>query len=64
MATSIATTMSCPDCESALALLRSCGRVQMECRQCRQRFQIHEVAHRLDEQTEEILSRWNCIIYD
>jgi len=36
----------------------------MACDQCDRRFQIHEVADRLDEQAEEILSRWNCIIYD
>lgn len=59
------TKMICPRCdEGRLTIRRSCGRVHMECRQCAQRFRIHEVAHRLDEQTEAILERWNSIIYD
>lgn len=63
-ATAFPTTMTCPDCEGKLSILRSCGRVRMGCGQCRRQFQIHEVADRLDEQAEEVLSRWNSIIYD
>ncbi|ADH85217.1 dual CXXC motif small (seleno)protein [Desulfurivibrio alkaliphilus] len=64
-ATGTATTMTCPQCDAGrLTILRSCGRVRMECGQCRRQFQIHEVAHRLDAQTEAILERWNSIIYD
>ncbi|MFH7327019.1 dual CXXC motif small (seleno)protein [Desulfurivibrio sp. C05AmB] len=64
MATRMSTTMGCPRCKGLLTIMRSCGRVRMACDQCDRRFQIHEVADRLDEQAEEILSRWNCIIYD
>ena len=65
ISTGTTTTMTCPSCnEGLLTIMRSCGRVRMDCRQCRQQFQIHEVAHRLDEPTEEILARWNSIIYD
>ncbi|MFU8818725.1 MAG: dual CXXC motif small (seleno)protein [Desulfurivibrio sp.] len=62
--TSIPTTMTCPTCAGLLDILRSCGRVRMGCRQCQRQYQIHEVADRLDERAEEVLSRWTAIIYD
>lgn len=60
----IATTMRCPACEGVLSILRSCGRVRMACGHCQHQYRIHEVADRLDEQAEEVLSRWTSIIYD
>jgi hypothetical protein len=36
----------------------------MHCRECRQEYQIHEIADQLDPETEEILERFNTIIYD
>jgi hypothetical protein len=36
----------------------------MRCQTCGHEYQIHEVADQLDVETEEILSRWTCIIYD
>jgi len=36
----------------------------MRCRRCGHEFQIHEVADILDEETEEILSRYTALIYD
>ncbi|MDZ7641181.1 MAG: dual CXXC motif small (seleno)protein [Desulfurivibrio sp.] len=62
--TTIATTMRCPNCEGQLSIRRSCGRVRMSCGDCQRQYRIHEVADRLDEQAEEVLSRWTSIIYD
>lgn len=59
------TGISCPKCgKGYLEIVRSCGRVRMVCGSCGGQYQIHEVAHLLDEQAEEILSRWTAIIYD
>lgn len=43
---------------------RACRRVRMKCTACGHEYQIHEVADQLDEETEAILERWTCIIYD
>ncbi|HET97795.1 MAG TPA: hypothetical protein ENN98_03720 [Desulfurivibrio alkaliphilus] len=64
LGTSIPTTMTCPACEGPLNILRSCRRVRMACAGCQRQYQIHEVADRLDERAEEVLSRWTAIIYD
>lgn len=56
--------MQCKKCPGKLEVSRSCRRVRMRCKKCGHEYQIHEVADRLDEETEEILSRWTCIIYD
>jgi len=58
------TKMVCEECNGLLEVIRACRRVRMRCRSCGREFQIHEVAHRLDQEAEEILSRWTCIIYD
>lgn len=64
-ANAMLTGISCPQCDQGrLGVLRSCGRVRLCCNQCSHQFQIHEVADRLDDRAEEILSRWTCIIYD
>jgi hypothetical protein len=36
----------------------------MQCKACRQEYQIHEIADLLDPETEEILERYAAIIYD
>lgn len=41
-----------------------CSRVRLTCRSCRQEYRIHEVASELDDETAEILARYNTIIYD
>lgn len=56
--------MQCKKCKGRLEIARSCGRVRMRCGKCGHEYQIHEVADQLDAETEELLSRWNCIIYD
>ena len=41
-----------------------CRRVRMRCTQCQKEYHIHEVASELDEETEELLARYTCIVYD
>jgi hypothetical protein len=36
----------------------------MRCQRCGHEFRIHEVADILDEETEEILSRYTALVYD
>lgn len=56
--------MQCKKCPGTLEVVRSCRRIRLRCRKCAHEFQIHEVADRLDEETEEILSRYTVLIYD
>lgn len=56
--------MQCKKCDGKLEVKRSCGRVRMCCSKCKHEFQIHEVADRLDAETETILERYTCLIYD
>ena len=41
-----------------------CRRVRLKCTKCQHQFHVHEVADRLDEETEALLERYTCIIYD
>lgn len=41
-----------------------CRKVRMRCTECGKEYHIHEVADQLDRKTEEILERYNTIIYD
>ena len=56
--------MQCKKCAGKLEVARRCRQVRMRCTQCGQEYQIHEVAQELDPETEEILARYNTIIYD
>lgn len=56
--------MQCKKCEGKLAVKRSCGRVRMRCTRCNHEYQIHEVADRLDAETEALLENYTCLIYD
>ena len=56
--------MECKKCQGKLEVARSCRRVRMRCQKCGHEFQIHEVADILDDETEEILSRYTALIYD
>ncbi len=56
--------MQCKKCEGKLEVKRSCGRVRMRCARCGREYQIHEVADQLDAETEAILERYTCLIYD
>ncbi len=56
--------MHCKECNGTLEVLRMCSRVRLKCRECRREYQVHEVADRLDPETEAILERYNAIIYD
>ena len=56
--------MKCKKCEGKLEILRMCRKIRMQCSECRQEYQIHEIADQLDPETEEILERYTVIIYD
>ena len=56
--------MKCRECKGKLEILRMCRKVRMRCKKCGREYQIHEVAHELDRETEELLERYTVIIYD
>lgn len=56
--------MKCEKCDDRLEVVRMCSRVRLRCVGCRREYQVHEVAARLDEETEAILERYTCLIYD
>ncbi|MBC8207823.1 MAG: hypothetical protein H8E79_01470 [Desulfobulbaceae bacterium] len=56
--------MQCRKCPGKLEVARRCREVRMRCTKCGKEYQIHEVARDLDAETEEILARYNTIIYD
>ncbi len=56
--------MKCEECGKKLKVVRRCRQVRMRCEGCKREFRIHEIAHRLDETTEELLARYTTIIYD
>lgn len=56
--------MTCPRCEGRLELLRTCSRLRMLCSVCGKEFRLHEIADQIDTETEEMLNRFNAIIYD
>ncbi len=57
-------SMQCRKCPGKLEVARRCREVRMRCTKCGKEYQIHEVARDLDAETEEILARYNTIIYD
>jgi hypothetical protein len=56
--------MKCKKCEGKLEILRMCRKIRMQCSECRQEYQIHEIADQLDPETEQTLERYTVIIYD
>lgn len=56
--------MTCERCGKELEVVRRCRQVRLKCKGCRTEFQIHEVASRLDAETEIILGQYTAIIYD
>jgi hypothetical protein len=56
--------MKCKKCEGRLEVLRMCRRIRLRCTACNHEYQIHEVADRLDKETEAILKNYTSIIYD
>ena len=56
--------MQCKKCDGKLEVYRQCRQIRMKCRNCHQEYHIHEVAADLDEETEKLLERYTCIIYD
>jgi predicted amidophosphoribosyltransferase len=56
--------MICEDCGAKLKVVRRCRQVRLKCDGCGREFQVHEVADRLDAETEEILANSTSIIYD
>jgi hypothetical protein len=56
--------MQCKNCKGKLKVVRACRRVNLQCSNCRRVYQVHEVAADLDAETEAILERYTCIIYD
>lgn len=57
-------TMKCVHCGGRLEILRVCRSIKMRCSRCDRTYAIGEVIHLLDEQTLDILERYNVIIYD
>lgn len=56
--------MQCEQCRGEMEVVRRCSQVRLKCKGCKREFQIHEVASRLDNETEEQLSQYTTIIYD
>ena len=56
--------MKCRKCKGELEILRICRKIRMQCKECRQEYQIHEVVDQLDPETEEILAGYTALIYD
>ncbi|MEW6221307.1 MAG: dual CXXC motif small (seleno)protein [Thermodesulfobacteriota bacterium] len=56
--------MDCKRCDGRLEVVRRCRMVRLRCSRCGHEFQIHEVADRLDAETEALLERYTAIIYD
>jgi len=56
--------MQCKKCQKKLEVIRRCRQVRLKCVHCGHEYQIHELASELDEETESLLERYNCIIYD
>jgi ribosomal protein L37AE/L43A len=56
--------MKCEKCGDKLEVVRRCSQVLLKCRGCLKEFQVHEVASRLDSETEAELSNYTAIIYD
>jgi len=52
------------DCDGTLEVVRSCRRIRMRCNRCGREYRIHEVADRLDPETEERLACHTTIVYD
>ncbi len=52
------------DCGQKLEVARRCREVKLRCCGCGREYSIHELASELDRETEQILERYNCIIYD
>ncbi len=56
--------MQCRKCREKLEVVRRCSQVLLQCQGCGKNYKIHEVAIDLDKETEEILARYTCIVYD
>jgi len=56
--------MRCKKCKGKLEILRMCRKIRMQCKECGREYQIREIADQLDPATEELLERYNTIIYD
>ena len=56
--------MKCKQCGHKLEVARQCRQVRLKCSGCSHEYQIHEVAADLDRETEEILERYTCLVYD
>ncbi len=56
--------MRCKKCLGKLEVYRMCRKIRMRCKECRQEYHIHEVADELDPETEQLLEKYTCIVYD
>ena len=56
--------MQCEKCGDKLEVIRRCRQVRLKCQGCKREYQVHEVASRLDPETEAILNLYTSIIYD
>ncbi len=59
-----ANPVKCNRCGHKLEIVRRCRQVRLKCIGCKHEYQVHEVAADLDPETEELLARYTCIIYD
>jgi hypothetical protein len=56
--------MICRKCDGRLEILRICSRVLVQCVECKHKYHIHEVVDQLDSETENLLNRYTCLVYD
>lgn len=57
--------MQCKQCgHEKLELVRWCKQIRLRCQNCGREHRIHELAAELDKETEKLLERHNCIVYD
>lgn len=57
-------SMKCEICGGKMEVVRRCRQVRLKCKDCSKEFQIHQVASKLDRETEEELGKYTTIIYD
>ncbi len=56
--------MKCDKCGEKLEIIRRCSQVRLQCSGCHKEYRIHEIASKLDKETENLLGQYTSIIYD
>lgn len=52
--------MNCKKCKGELRVLRTCGRIQILCRCCKQEYPVQEYVEHLDPETKELYRFYNA----